>query len=102
MTPEKRVQTSCINYLKSLKDKGHPLLIERRQAGGFSYKMGIPDVYFVYDGRHIEFEVKAPGKSLSTMQEKWRDKCKALNILWLCADDVQQLKDFMLQHFNVC
>ena len=53
MTPEKKVQNEIIKYLKS-KD----VFFERRQAGGFSYKKGIPDLYAVIDGMHIEIEVR--------------------------------------------
>ena len=92
MTPEKAVQNAIVDYLKSEAKKGKPIYVERRQAGGFSYKMGIPDLYAVYNGQHIEIEVKAPGKSLRPMQEKWRDKCKMLNIKYVCADNIDDIK----------
>lgn len=98
MTPEKRVQNEILNYFKKLKDAGKPIFYERRQAGGFSYKMGIPDVYAVYNGQHIEVEVKRPGGQMSPMQEKFRDMCKRINILWMCADSVEQVKQFFYEH----
>lgn len=101
MTPEKIIQSQIIEYFKKLYSNGHKCIIERRQAGGFNYKMGIPDLYAVYNGIHIEIEVKAPGKTLRSMQEKYRDKCKALNILWCCIDNMTEMKKFMLRHFNV-
>ena len=54
MTPEKKVQNSIMDYLKQLDKDGLPVMVERRQAGGFSYKMGIPDLYAVVNGYHLE------------------------------------------------
>lgn len=87
MTPEKKVQNEIIKLLKS-KD----LFFERRQAGGFSYKKGIPDLYAVVKGQHLEIEVKKPGGKLSPMQEKFRDMCSAKNILWICVENITQLE----------
>lgn len=104
MTPEKRVQSAIEKYLSEL-EKVEPLFYERRQAGGFSYKKGIPDIYFVYYGQHVEVEVKKPGGTLSIMQEKFQEKCKKKHILWICAestDDVEkaisQIKQRMLSN----
>ena len=96
MTPEKRIQNSILNYLAKL-SKTEPLFYERRQAGGFSYKMGIPDIYFVYNGRHVEVEVKRYGGELSTMQEKFRDMCKNKNIIWICANSVDVVEETISQ-----
>lgn len=101
MTPEKVIQNAVYSYFKDLEKKGLPAFIERRQAGGFSYKMGIPDLYAVYDGIHIEIEVKRPGGKLRTMQEKYRDKCERLHILWICVDNLEQMKAFMCKYFNI-
>lgn len=91
MTPEKRVQSAIMKKLKELQDAGEPLFFERRQAGGFSYQKGIPDLYAVYDGRHIEIEVKAPGGQQSTMQIKFMERCHRLNILYVCTDCVDDV-----------
>ena len=73
-TPEKRVQNSIMDYLKSLKDSNHPIIYERRQALGTSTK-GMPDIWVLYNGIHIEIECKRlNGGELSTMQEKMRDR----------------------------
>ena len=95
MTPEKQIQNDILDYLKYLKHSFKPIFYERRQAGGLSYKKGIPDIYCVYNGIHIEIEVKKPGGQLSTMQEKFRDMCKTNNIKWICVDDVEQLKTYL-------
>lgn len=97
----KNVQTPIVEYLEKLESMKFPLYHERRQAGGFSYKKGIPDLYAVYDGIHIEIEVKDPKGKLSTMQEKWRDRCKRLNILYICAKSLDEFKEFMKDKFNL-
>lgn len=101
MTPEKRVQNTIIDILSKLQKAGQPIFVERRQAGGFSYKMGIPDLYAVIDGRHIEIEVKAPGKTLRPMQEKFRDKCKLLHIEWHCFDNIVDFKSYLMQQWHL-
>lgn len=98
MTPEKKVQNGILNYFKKLEEAGKPIFYQRRQAGGFNYRMGIPDLYAVYDGRHVEIEVKQPGGELSPLQEKFRDKCKRLNILWMCAESLEEVKRFFYEH----
>ena len=100
MTPEKRVQNAIVDYLNELQKSGKAVFVERRNAGGFSYKKGIPDLYAVINGIHLEIEVKQPGASLETMQEKYRDKCKRLNIAWVCADcleDVSRIVECLLR-----
>ena len=101
MTPEKRVQIPIIKYLTSLEKEGYPIFFERRQAGGYSYKKGIPDLYAVVNGIHIEIEVKKPGGQLSTMQEKFRDMCIAKNILWICAESVEEVKELVNRLFTI-
>ncbi len=98
MTPEKRVQNSIVQYLKSLENRGLKVYYERRQAGGFSYKKGIADLYAIINGVHLEIEVKRHGGSLSVMQEKWRDKCDALGICWLCAESVEDVKSYLIDN----
>ena len=102
MTPEKRVQNSLMSYMSKLETDGHPIFFERRQAGGFSYKMGIPDLYAVYDGQHIEIEVKAPGCNLRPMQIKFKQQCEQKNILYICCSDLQDLRQFFINEFFGC
>lgn len=77
-TREDKVKDDIFKYFKSLQEKGEPIYYERRQAGGFNYKKGLPDVYFVYDGIHIELELKAINGEPSGMQLMWRRKFKQL------------------------
>lgn len=95
MTPEKRIQNKILKYLDELEKSGHQVFHQRRQAGGYSYKKGIPDIYCIVKGKHIEIEVKAPGGHLSPMQEKFRDLCKRNNIEWICVDDIEEFKSFI-------
>lgn len=78
MTPEGKVKEDILKYFKNLQNQGIPLFYERRQAGGFSYKKGLPDIYFVYNGKHIELELKAKGGKPSGMQLMWQRKFKEL------------------------
>lgn len=99
MTPEKRIQNKIVGYLNERQAFGAPIFVERRNAGGFSYKKGIPDLYAIINGRHVEIEVKQPGGELEPMQEKFRQKCERLNITWVCAtcvEDVSVLVDAIL------
>lgn len=99
MTPEKRIQNKIVDYLNERQAFGAPIFVERRNAGGFSYKKGIPDLYAVINGRHVEIEVKQPDGELEPMQEKFRQKCERLNITWVCAtcvEDVSILVDAIL------
>lgn len=100
MTPEKKVQNEILKYLDKLEKDGYKVFHQRRQAGGFNYKKGIPDIYCVVNGKHIEIEVKKPGGKLSTMQEKFRDKCELLNIKWMVVDDISELKEYMQEVLN--
>lgn len=92
MTPEKRIQNAIVKYLHELQQSNMPVYVERRNAGGFSYKKGIPDLYAVIDGEHVEIEVKQPCGSLEPMQEKFRQKCERLHIMWICATSVEDVK----------
>lgn len=95
MTPEKRIQNKIVDYLNKLQMSGAPVFVERRNAGGFSYKKGIPDLYAVINGKHVEIEVKQPGGELEPMQEKFRQKCKRLNIMWVCATCVEDVDELV-------
>ena len=100
MTPEKHVQNAIVTYLKKLIDDGYPVYVERRQAGGFSYKKGQADLYAVIDGQHVEIEVKRPGGQRSPDQEKWEEMCRRCNIMYICADSVQVVANFLNSNFH--
>ena len=77
-TPETSLAEDCLKYLKDLIDNGAPIYLEHRSgSGGFNYKKGVPDLFVVINGIHIELELKAPNGHLSTMQEKFQWRCKS-------------------------
>lgn len=96
MTPETKVKEDILEYFKKLQNQGIPLFYERRQAGGFSYKKGLPDIYFVYDGIHIELELKAKEGHPSGMQIMWQRKFKELyNIDDYIVESVDEVKQII-------
>lgn len=95
MTPEKEVQNQILNYLEELKDSGAPIFYERRQSGGVNYKKGIPDIYIVINGIHIEVECKRVNGKLSVMQEKFREMCDKCNIIYYITDSFLFFKSFI-------
>lgn len=104
MTPEKEVQNAIINYFKKLNDCGIKNYVERRQAGGFSYKMGLPDLWVTIFGKHIEIEVKRPNEKARTTQQKWATRFKDMGVIYLCTDsiiDVINLIEMLsVEYFN--
>src|SRR5574344_11583 len=99
MTPEKRVQNAILSYFKSLQESHEPLYYAKRQAGGFSYRKGLPDITGSYKGYHFEIEVKRPGGSRTSMQEKWETIFRSIGVRYLVADNVQVVKDFFKAQF---
>ena len=72
---EQKLQNKIEKYLKELAKNNQPVFFEKRQAGGFNYKIGIPDLYIVINGYHIEFEIKkSKGGKLSVSQLKWMER----------------------------
>ena len=100
MQPEKQIQNDILAWFDKLEHEGRPIIFDRRQAGGFSYKKGIPDVWAAYNGRHIEVEVKVPGKELRPMQEKFALRCKQMNTLHIVAYSVEQVKEFFKENLD--
>lgn len=92
-TPEKKVQDKIVEYLKSLKEKGHPIYLERRQAMGLGYKEGLPDLWVSYNGVHIEIECKQLEGSVRTRQEKWEREFKHIGIIYIRPDSAQEVID---------
>lgn len=95
MTPEKEVQNAIMNYFDKLKQLGINNYVERRQAGGFAYKLGLPDLFVVIFGLHIEIEVKQPGGEVRATQEKWARRFTELGAHYICADSVDTVKKYI-------
>lgn len=91
MTPEKEIQNAIMKYFKKLKENGIDNYVERRQAGGFAYKMGLPDLWVFIYGKHIEIEVKRPGGEARATQEKWARRFTEMGAEYICADSVQDV-----------
>lgn len=91
MTPETKVKNDILKYLSELQKQKQPIFFERRQACGGNYKKGIPDIYAVYRGIHVEIEVKAENGHLSTMQEKFAIFCRSNQVKWVCAKSVEDV-----------
>lgn len=77
-TPESALADRCVEWMDAKIKEGAPLYYEHRSgSGGFSYKKGVPDLFAVANGHHLEIELKAPGGRLSPMQEKFKWRCEA-------------------------
>lgn len=75
-TQETALADKLLDWLKAKQEEGAPLYWEHRSgSGGFSYKKGVPDLFVVVSGHHIEIETKAPDGKLSAMQEKFMWRC---------------------------
>ena len=98
-TPESKVKERLFKHIKELQAAGVPIVYEAREAGGYTYKKGKPDFWIAYYGKHIEFEVKAPGGSMSTMQYKWRDINKAMQVPCYCIESVKEFDEALKENY---
>lgn len=93
MTPETKIKNKILEFLdKFHKDPYFPLIVERRQAGGFNYREGRADIYFILRGKHYEVEFKKPGGKMSPHQYKNREIFLRKKIPWIC---VENFDDFL-------
>lgn len=90
-TPERIVKDGIAAYLKKRSLNGDPIYGEAREAGGYTYKKGLPDVWVVYKGIHFEVEIKAPGGTRSPMQIRWEQVFNKLGIRYCCVSSVSEL-----------
>lgn len=89
MKDEKSIQNKILKYLKTVEN----CFVMRREAGGFTYRKGLPDIYCIYKGKHIEIEVKDPKGEQSMMQKKQQEileNAGAIYILATSLEDVQK------------
>ena len=93
MTPEDKVKNKITAFLEEEKAKGL-LYYERRQAVTLSYHKGVPDIWFCMNGKHYEVEVKKPGGTRSTLQIKYEQIFKNMNVAYACVDSVDAFKKF--------
>ena len=96
MTPEGKVKKSITDYFDRLIKGGAPLYYEVRQAGGVSYKAGLPDIWCVYKGKHIELEIKREkGGVVSTLQIKKRDYFRSIGIECFVVSSLDEVKKIL-------
>lgn len=96
-TGEASLTKKIIDYFDDLQKKGLPLYYEHRSgSGGYGYKKGVPDFFFVINGTHVECELKTPTGKLSTMQEKFKWRCETeWKIAYVCPRTLEDLKEFL-------
>lgn len=100
-TPEKKVQNAIIKWLEPLDHKHAGLLYwKRRDAIGANYEKGIPDLFVVIGPFHLEIECKAPGESLSSMQEKWKMIFCSMGTPYLVADSLEEFISFITPYLE--
>lgn len=87
-----------MEYLKALKDSGVNITYAKREALGFSYKDGIPDVYFDTPNYHCEMELKAPDGKPSSIQLKWELLCKRKGQPYLRSHNYKEIVEFINKH----
>ena len=68
LTPEAKITKQIIDYLKSLKREGHRIWWLKLH-GGPMQRAGVPDLEVIFHGRHLFFEIKAPGKKPTQLQQ---------------------------------
>ena len=90
-TPESKIKKKIHEYLSKLMNEGKPVYHEVREAGGLTYKKGLPDLWIVVNGIHLEIEVKAENGRRSTLQYKWEEIFRRMNIKYACVDSVEEV-----------
>ena len=94
MTPEQKIQNKILKALKELA-KTRPMYFEKRQAGGYTYRAGLPDIWGIVDGRHFEVEVKAPGENPSSLQLQKEKLFRSAGSFYWRGDDPKKFLDFL-------
>ena len=90
-TPESKVKKKIHDYLTKLEKEGKPVYHEVREAGGLTYKKGLPDLWVVVNGLHFEIEVKAEDGRRSTLQYKWEEIFRKRHIIYACVNSVEEV-----------
>ena len=96
MTPERNVKNKINDYIKSLQKQKIKIYSEPRIVGGYTYKKGVPDIWVVLNGRHIEFEIKREdGGILSTMQLQYQKYFTDLGIPCYTVNSLDEFKEIL-------
>ena len=96
MTPEKIVQSGVIKYMEQLIKEGKKVKYFRREAIGQAYEKGIPDIYAIVYGLHVEIECKRQaGGRMSSSQVKKMVELEAVGSRYICPTSVEEFIVFI-------
>ena len=101
-TDEQALTKKILDYFEDLKKRGYPLYWEHRSGqGGLGYKKGLPDFFAVYNGVHLEIEVKGQEGKQSAMQQKFQWKCETIyHIPYCCPHNWDEFIAFISQYIK--
>ncbi len=96
-TGEAKLTKQILEFLDEAQKRGLPVFFEHRSgSGGFNYKKGIPDLYVVVDGVHIELELKTTEGKRSAMQDKFKYRCEQIwHIPYCCPHSFEEFIEFI-------
>ena len=92
---EALVKKNIIAYIEKLANEGIKIKSFTRQAGGFNYKNGVPDIYAVLYGFHLEIEVKGIGGTPSSAQLRFERELKDLGCLYVRPGSFNEFKKYL-------
>lgn len=94
---ERLILNKTINYLKKLSKEKLNVYWERRQAGGYNYKIGLPDLWLVINGYHYEIEFKSDEEKIYYKSEQlyWQNKFKKIKIESIISNNWEEIKKFI-------
>ena len=69
--------------------------MERRIAIGIGYKVGLPDLWGIYNGRHFEIELKGPDGKRSSVQIKREKELTEVGASYAVIDNLEDFKGFL-------
>lgn len=91
MQSEKSLQTRIMAACKRKEKECPYFYYERRIAQGIGYRKGLPDMFLVYRGIHVEVELKREDGHLSVLQEVRRKRFEEMSTPFYV---VRSLSDF--------
>lgn len=96
ITPETRVKNKIMKFIEPF-DQRHSgdLYQHRRDAIGANYEKGLPDLWILINGTHIEVEIKKPGGKRTPEQERWERRLKAVGAVYWLIDDAEEFKSLL-------
>lgn len=90
MAKEQDIQTSIMNYIKSI--GGLP--IKQNQIGIYG-QAGVPDIIACIKGRFVAIEVKRPKQKPKPIQYAWLEAIKAAGGIAFWADNLESVKEVL-------